>query len=82
MCQVSLVVKYMSPVVFALFLNGFKKFMNARSCSGIRLEFVMRYFYFYLKFLALLYADDIVIFGTDETSCQKNLDTFYEYVKM
>ena len=29
-----------------------------------------------------MYADDTVIFGTDETSFQKNLDVFYEYAKM
>ena len=48
--------------------------MNARICP--------KRLYFYLKFLALSYADDIVIFGTDETSFQKNLDIFYEHVKM
>lgn len=30
----------------------------------------------------LLYADDTVIFGVDETNFQKNLDIFYEYSKM
>ena len=29
-----------------------------------------------------LYWDDIVIYGTDETSFQKNLDIFYEYAKI
>ena len=41
--------------------------------------------YFYLfKLLVLLNddADDTVIFGTDETSFQKNLDIFYECAKM
>ena len=56
--------------------------MKARSCSCITLEFVSEDLYFYLKLLVLLYVDDTVIFGTDETSFQKNLDVFYEYAKM
>ena len=34
---------------------------------------------FYLKLLVLLYADDTVIFGTDENDLQNNIDIFYEY---
>ena len=69
-------------MLFALFLNDLEDFMKARSCPGISLEFVSEDLYFYLKLLVLLYADDTVIFGTDEISFQKNLDVFYEYAKM
>ena len=55
------------------YITGLGYFMKARSCFGISLEFVSEDLYFYLKLLVLLYADDTVIFGTDETSFQKNL---------
>ena len=32
-----------------------------------------------MKLLALLYADDTVVFGIDEKDSQNNLDMFYEY---
>ena len=56
--------------------------MKAPSCSGISLDFGLKDLYFYLKLLTLLYADDTVIFDTDETYFQKNLGIFYEYAKM
>ena len=55
--------------------------MHSNSCSGINLEFVSDSFYIYLRLFVLLYADDTVIFGVDETNFQKNLDIFYEYAK-
>ena len=33
----------------------------------------------YIKIFVLLYADDTVIFGTDEVSFQNNLNAFFEY---
>ena len=36
----------------------------------------------YLKLFVLLYADDTVVFGTDEKEFQKNLDTFFEYSEL
>ena len=72
----------LSPVLFALFLNDLEDFMHSNSCTGVDLEFVSDTIYIYLKLFILLYADDTVIFGVDETSFQKNLDIFYEYAKM
>ena len=69
-------------MLFALFVNDLEDFMKASSCSGINLEFVSEDLYSYLKLLVLLYADDTVIFVTDKTSFQKNLDIFYEYAKI
>ena len=57
--------------LFALFLNDLEDFMEARSCSGISQEFVLEELYFYLKLFVQLYADDTVIFGTDETCFPK-----------
>ena len=35
-----------------------------------------------MKLFLLLYADDAVVFGTDEKEFQKNLDTFFEYSEL
>ena len=71
----------LSPVLFALFLNDLESFMHSNSCSCINLEFVSDSIYIYLRLFVLLYADDTVIFGVDETNFQKNLDIFYQYAK-
>ena len=72
----------LSPVLFVLFFSDFEDFMKSRSCSGISLEIVLEDLYFHLKLPVMLYADDTVIFGIDESSFQSNLDKFYEYAKM
>ena len=36
----------------------------------------------YIQLFILLYADDTVIFGTDETEFQNNLNAFYEFSNM
>ena len=36
----------------------------------------------YLELVVLLYADDTVVFGTDEKEFQNNLDMFYEYLQL
>ena len=38
-------------------------------------------FVIYLKLIVLLYADDTVIFGTDEKCFQENLDHFYDFAE-
>ena len=72
----------LSPVLFALFLNDLESFMHSNNCSDVNLELDSDNLYIYLQLFVLLYADDTVIFGADETSFQKNLDMFYEYAKM
>ena len=70
------------PCLFALFLNDLESFMHSNNCSDVNLELDSDNLYIYLQLFVLLYADDTVIFGADETSFQKNLDVFYEYAKM
>ena len=36
----------------------------------------------YIQFFILLYADDTVIFGTDEREFQNHLNVFYDYSNM
>ena len=42
-------------------------------------EFQYDYITLHMKLLVLLYADNTVVFATDEKEFQNNLDTFYEY---
>ena len=60
----------LSPVLFALFLNDLETFLN--------FEFRYDDTFLYLKLFVLLYADDTIIFGTDEKEFQKNSDMFSE----
>ena len=61
----------LSPVLFALFLKGLKTFLSDKSCNGVNLELKYDDMCLYLKSFALLYADETVIFGTDEKEFQK-----------
>ncbi|MEW8548549.1 MAG: reverse transcriptase family protein, partial [Candidatus Thiodiazotropha sp.] len=69
----------LSPVLFALFLNDLETFLIQNNCKGIDIDFSSDQLVLYLKLFILLYADDTVIFGTDEESFQHSLNIFYEY---
>ena len=72
----------LSPVLFALFLNNLKSFLCNKSCNGVNFEFRYIDITLYLKVLVLLFADDTVVFGTDEKEFQNNLDMFYKYSEL
>ena len=69
----------LSPLLFALFLNALESFLSENNCSGINLKMSNDDLSTYIKIFVLLYADDTVIFGTDEVSFQINLNAFFEY---
>ena len=71
----------LSPVLSALFLNDLESFLNQNSCNGIDLEIPDEPISRYIKMFVLLYADDTIIFGTNEEHFQDNLNIFYEYSK-
>ena len=71
--------KDLSPVLFALFINDLETFLSDRSCNGVNFELRYVDIGLYLKLFVLLYADDTVIFGTDEKELQQNLEMFFEY---
>ena len=74
--------KNLSPVLFVLFLNDLESFLVSKKCLGTDVEFASDDVYFYLKLFVLLYADDTVIFATDEKSFQHCLNMFHEYSKL
>ena len=67
----------LSPDLFALFLNDLENFLseNNLKLSDDDLSTYTQC----IKTFALLYADDTLIFGTDEVSFQNNLNAFFEY---
>ena len=69
----------LSPILFAIFLNDLESFMANNGATAVNLD--LRYYQLtiFLKIFGLLYADDTVIFGTDENQFQVKLDLFYEY---
>lgn len=71
----------LSPVLFALFLNDLENYLTDNNCTGINLEMPNDDIIAYIKLYILLYADDTVIFGTDEVNFQHNLNVFFEYSK-
>ena len=53
-----------------------------KSCNGVNFEFQYDDITLHLKLLMLLYANDTVVFGTDEKEFQNNLDMFYKYSEL
>ena len=60
----------LSPVLFAIFLNDLESFLISNNCKGIDLALRYEQVILFLKIFVLLYADDTIIFGTDENSFQ------------
>ena len=69
----------MKIILFALFLNDLETILSVKHCNGVNFEFQYDDITLYLNLFVLLYADDTVVFGTDEKEFQKNLDTFFDY---
>ena len=72
----------MKIILFALFLNDLETFLSVKNCNGVKFEFQYDDITLYLNLFVLLYADDTVVFGTDEKEFQKNLDTFFDYSEL
>ena len=70
------------PVLFALVLNDLESFLCDKGCNGVNFEFQYDDITLYFKLLVLRYADDTVVFCTDEKEFQNNLDMFYEYSEL
>ena len=68
--------------LISLFLNNLESFLSQNNCNGINLKMSDDDLSTYIKIFTLLYADDTVIFGTDEVSFQNNLNAFFEYSKI
>ena len=60
----------------------FQQLCIDKSCNGVNFEFQYDDLPLYLKLLVLLYADDTVVFGTDEKEFQNNSDMIYEFSEL
>ena len=72
----------LSPILFAIFLNDLESYLESNNASGVNLELKFDNLTLFLKLSVLLYADDTVIFGTDEKQFKDNLNLFFEYTKI
>ena len=72
----------LTPVLFASLLIDLESFLCDKSCNGVNFEFQYDDITLYLELLVLHYADDTVVFGTDEKKIPNYLDTFYEYSEL
>ena len=72
----------LSPILFAIFVNDLESYLESNNASGVNLELKFDDLTLFLKLFVLLYADDTVIFVTDEKQFQDNLNLFFEYTKI
>ena len=72
----------LSPVLFCLFLNDLEDYLRNNNYTGITLDLPENDVDMFLKIFVLLYADDTVMFGTDEHTFQENLNTFNDYCNL
>ena len=63
-------------------MNDLESYLESNNGSGVKLELRSDDLTFFLKIFVILYADDTVIFGTDEKEFQDNVDLFFEYTKI
>ena len=76
----------LSPLMFALYLNDFKRFLSMRYdglklCENLAIEFIEEATVF-LRMYVLLYADDTIILAESPKELQKALDALYDYCKV
>ena len=62
--------KSLSPVLVPLFLNYLEKFLSVKKCYGVKFEFQYDDITLYLKVFVYFYADETIVFGTDEKEFQ------------
>ena len=70
------------PLYYLPYFKRLRIFPMHKSCNGVNFEFQYDDITLYLKLRVLLYAENTVIFCTDEKEFQNNLDMFYEYSEL
>ena len=60
-----------SPMLFSLFIEDLKLFLQNDQCSGLSLDEI--------TFILMLFVDDVVILGKDRDDLQKSLDHLEHY---
>ena len=71
--------KILSPMLFSIYLYDLKSFLVRNHVPGIKCEVNEEDVYIYINLLALLFADDTIIFGNNKEDLQLALDVFEKY---
>ena len=71
----------LSPLLFALYLNDLEAFLISKNQNGVTVDITTYKVVLYLKLIALLYADDTVLFADRPANLQQTLDVFVAYCK-
>ena len=69
----------LSPFLFSIFLNDLKAYLMTKQANGVNCDINYEDVSVYIKILVLLFADDTVLFGTNEADLQYTLDLFQHY---
>ena len=69
------------PLYYLYILNDLESLLFNKSFNAVNVKFQYDDITLYLKLLVLLYADNTVVFGTDD-DFQNNLNMFYEYLEL
>lgn len=60
----------LSSLLFSLYLNDLENFLESSNCNGIKIELNKEDINLYIKFFAVLYADDTILMSDDEKHFQ------------
>ena len=69
----------LSPFLFSIFLNDLNAYLMTKQANGVNCDINYEDVSVYIKILVLLFADDTVLFGTNEADLQYTLDLFQHY---
>ena len=69
----------LSPFLFSIFLNDLNGYLMTKQANGVNCDKNYEDVSVYIKILVLLFADDTVLFGTNEADLQYTLDLFQHY---
>ena len=71
----------LSPFLFSISLNDLNAYLMTKQANGVNCDINYEDVSVYIKILVLLFAGDMVLFGTNEADLQYTLDLFQHYCK-
>ena len=71
----------LSPILFSLYVNDLRSFLERDGCQGVNIPCEDEIAY-YVHMLLLMYADDTVLLATSKIHLQKLLNSYSEYCQV